>query len=98
MMAGKALPVSNKPLVTTLTTAPVPATEYVGGQTNVAVMTDISVVIAALFPRAPMYRNAPEEESVSIMTYANARRSGLEMTVPSTPVHLSTTAQATGAV
>lgn len=60
-------------------------------------LTDLSssrqVMIAALLPRAPMYRNAPEEESVSIMTYANARWSGLEMTAPSTLVHLSTTAQ-----
>ena len=40
-----------------------------------------------------MCRNALEEASVLIMTYANARSSGLGMIVPSTLVRLSTIAQ-----
>ena len=47
----------------------------------------------ALFPLVPMCRNVREGESVLIMTYVNASRSGLEMTVRSTLVHLSTTAR-----
>lgn len=46
----------------------------------------------ALFPLVPMCRNVREGESVLIMTYVNVSRSGLEMTVRSTLVHLSTTA------
>lgn len=65
---------------------------------NVAAMTDTLVVTVALFPLVPMCRNVREGESVLIMTYVNVSRSGLEMTVRSTLVHLSTTARVTDAV
>ena len=51
------------------------------------------VVTVALFPLVPMCRNVREGESVLIMTYVNVSRSGLEVTVRSTLVHLSTTAR-----
>ena len=51
------------------------------------------VVTVALFPLVPMCRNVREGESVLIMTYVNVSWSGLEMTVRSTLVHLSTTAR-----
>ena len=51
------------------------------------------VVTVALFPLVPMCRNVREGESVLIMTYVNVVLSGLEMTVRSTLVHLSTTAR-----
>ena len=40
-----------------------------------------------------MCRNVREGEAVLIMTYVNVSLSGLEMTVRSTLVHLSTTAR-----
>lgn len=49
----------------------------------------------ALFPHVLMCLTVLEEESVSIMTCASARKSGLGRTVPSTLVDLLTTAQVT---
>lgn len=49
-------------------------------------------VTAVSLPRAQMCLIAPEEGSVLTMTYASARRTGPEKTVPRSPVDLSTIA------
>lgn len=92
VMAGKESLVIRKPHATTSITVQAQATEYVGGQISVAVMTDISDVTAVSLLRAQMCLIALEEGSVLTMTYASARRTGPEKTVPRSPVDLSTIA------
>lgn len=90
MMAGKVIHAIKKQLATACITARALKMECVGEQINVAVLMGTLELTAVWFQLATMYPTVLHVASALIMTFANAKRTGLVKTAHNFLAHLST--------